>query len=191
MGYDPSQGSEILNAFIYGFLLHYTGARMPRDAKNLKSASTRPEIVGQNINAEIETGRVAGPFDQRPLLNLHVFPWVWFQNKRSWVFPFDSPLTYPSGDSVNDFIDPNLCSVEYTSFDAAVYMIQDLCQGCLLGKSDISNAFRLLPISPHEYDQLGSYFEGNFYFDKVMPFGCSIACRTSEVFATFLEFCVS
>ena len=24
-----------------------------------------------------------------------------------------------------------------------------------------------------------------------MPFGCSIACRTWEVFATFLEFCVS
>ena len=35
------------------------------------------------------------------------------------------------GDSVNDFIDPNLCSVEYTSFDAAVHIIQDLDQGCL------------------------------------------------------------
>ena len=66
-------------------------------------------------------------------------------------------------------------------------MNQDLGQCCLLGKSDISNAFRLLPVSPHEFDQLGFYFEGKFYFDKVMPFGCSIACRTWEVFATFFR----
>ena len=191
VGYDPRKGSEILNGFLYGFPLHYTGTRMPRDAKNLKSARTRPEIVGQKIQAEIEAGRVAGPFDQRPLLNLRVSPLGLVPKKEVGSFRLIHHLSYPSGDSVNDFIDPNLCSVEYTSFDAAVHMIQDLGQGCLLGKSDISNAFRLLPVSPHEFDQLGFYFEGKFYFDKVMPFGCSIACRTWEVFATFLEFCVS
>ena len=62
VGYDHLKGSEILNGFIYGFYPHYTGARMPRDAKNLKSARSRPDIVGQNIHVEIETGRVAGPF---------------------------------------------------------------------------------------------------------------------------------
>ena len=72
--YDPRKGSEILNGFIYGFPLHYTGARMPTDAMNFKSARTRPEIVGQKINAEIEAGRVAGPFDEHPLLNLCVSP---------------------------------------------------------------------------------------------------------------------
>ena len=185
VGYDPRKGSEILNGFLYGFPLHYTGTRMPRDAKNLKSARTRPEIVGQKIQAEIEAGRVAGPFDQRPLLNLRVSPLGLVPKKEVGSFRLIHHLSYPSGDSVNDFIDPNLCSVEYTSFDAAVHMIQDLGQGCLLGKSDISNAFRLLPISPHEFDQLGFYFEGKFYFDKDMPFGCSIACRTWEVFATF------
>ena len=82
VGYDPRKGSEILNGFIYGFPLHYSGARMPRDAKNLKSARTRPEIVGQKIQAEIEAGRVNGPIDQRPLLNLCVSPWVWFQKKK-------------------------------------------------------------------------------------------------------------
>ena len=82
VGYDPRKGSEILNGFLYGFPLHYTGTRMPRDAKNLKSARTRPEIVGQKIQAEIEAGRVAGPFDQRPLLNLRVSPLGLFQKKK-------------------------------------------------------------------------------------------------------------
>ena len=60
---------------------------MPRGAKNLKSARTTPDIVGQKIHAEIETGRVAGPFEHRPLLNLRVSPLGLV-----WVFPFDSPL---------------------------------------------------------------------------------------------------
>ena len=140
MVYGPRKGSEILNGFINGFPLLYTGARMPRDAKNLKSARTRPEIVGQNIHAEIEAGRVAGPFDERPSLNLRVSPLGLVPKKEVGSFRLIHHLSYPSGDSVNDFIDPNFCSVEYTSFDAAVHMIQDLGQGCLLGKSDISNA---------------------------------------------------
>ena len=69
-------------------------------------------------------------------------------------------------------------------------MIQDLGQGCLLGKSDVRRAFRILPVSLSEIDQLGFMFDGMFYVDKAMPFGCSISCQTWELFATFLEFCV-
>ena len=70
-------------------------------------------------------------------------------------------------------------------------MVQDLGHGCLLGKSDIKSAFRLLRVAPLDSDQLGFCFDGKYYFDKAMPFGCSIACKTWELFATFLEFCVA
>ena len=70
-------------------------------------------------------------------------------------------------------------------------MVQDLGAGCLLGKSDIQSAFRLLPVSYLDFDQLGFKFDGKYYFDKAMPFGCRIACKTWELFATFLEFCVA
>ena len=70
-------------------------------------------------------------------------------------------------------------------------MIQDLGPGCLLGKSDIKSAFRLLPVSPLEFDQLGFMLDGKYFFDKAMPFGCSLACQTWELFATFLEFSVA
>ena len=111
---------------------------------------------------------MAGPFDNRPLPTLRI-----------------SPL------GLVDFIDQKLCSVQYTRFDEAIHMIHDLGQGCLLGKSDIRSAFRLLPVSSLDFDQLGFMFEGKFYFDKAMPFGCSLACKTWELFASFLEFCVA
>ena len=63
---------------------------MPRDAKNLKSARIRPDVVGQKNNAEIEDGRIAGPFEERSLLNLRA-P-LGLVKKKKFFFPFDSSL---------------------------------------------------------------------------------------------------
>ena len=69
-------------------------------------------------------------------------------------------------------------------------MIEDLGRGCLLGKSDIKSAFRLLPVSAMDFDQLRFMFDGKFYFNKAMPFGFSIACKTFELyFNIFLILC--
>ena len=71
------------------------------------------------------------------------------------------------------------------NFDDAVQMVQRLGKGCMLGKADIKSAFRLLPVAKQDFDQLGFKFEDKIYFDKSMPFGCSISCATFEKFATF------
>ena len=47
---------------------------MPSDAKNLKSALEQPGVVRQKIQAEIEKGRVAGPFIYLPIKTLRVLP---------------------------------------------------------------------------------------------------------------------
>ena len=114
MGYDPRKASEILNGFIYGLYTSLHRCPHAKGCKELKICKNKTRCSWAKNNAEIEAGRVAGPFEERPLLNLRVSPWVWFQKKEVGLFPFDSPLSYPAGDSVNDFIDPNICSVEYT-----------------------------------------------------------------------------
>ena len=68
--------------------------------------------------------------------------------------------------------------------------MQELGQGCLLAKSDLKNAFRLLPVAVRDFDQLGFKFNNQYYFDKSLPSGCSISCAIFEKFATFLEFAV-
>lgn len=97
----------------------------------------------------------------------------------------------PIGNSVNDFIDPALCSVSYASFDDAITMISSLGKATLLCKMDLSSAFRLLPIHPSDFCLLGMCIQGKFYIDKCIPFGCSIACSTFEKFSSFLHWALA
>lgn len=61
-GYDSQKAAAISMGFTCGFPLHYSGIRSPLDSKNLKSALDQPSVVREKIQAEIEAGRVAGPF---------------------------------------------------------------------------------------------------------------------------------
>lgn len=188
--YSQKEAHMILNGFVHGFPLNYEGPRLPSECKNLKSALIRPEITEQKIDKEVAEGRVAGPFPYPPLPNLRISPLGLVEKKNSHDFRLIHHLSYPKNESVNDFIDPKLCYVKYSSFDEAVAIVQELGHGCLLGKSDLKNAFRLLPVAVEDFDQLGFCFNNNYYFDKALPFGCSISCATFEKFATFLEFAV-
>ena len=67
-------------------------------------------------------------------------------------------------------------------------MVVSLGPQAWLDKSDIKSAFRLLPVAPADYELLGFKFQGNFYYDKCLPMGCSISCALFEKFSTFLEF---
>ena len=99
-------------------------------------------------------------------------------------------LSYPAGSSVNDHIDPKNASVQYTSFDEAVKMIQVLGRNCKIFKVDIKNAFKLLPIRPEDFGLLGYTFKERFYVEKTLPFVASISSSIFERFSTFFEFCV-
>ena len=46
-------------------------------------------------------------------------------------------LSYPAGESVNDKMSQELCTVHYMSFDAAIRMVSSCGNGAELGKSDI------------------------------------------------------
>ena len=49
---------------------------------------------------------------------------------------------------VNDGIDPDLCSLTYTSVDKVAEVIAALPRGGLLAKIDIESAYRLVPGPP-------------------------------------------
>lgn len=80
-----------------------------------------------------------------------------------------------------------MCSVTYTKFDEAVYMVQRFGKGASLAKADVKSAFSLLPLWPGDFDLLGFVLDKQYYFDKCLLMGCSISCATFEKFATFLN----
>jgi hypothetical protein len=56
-----------------------------------------------------------------------------------------------------------------------------------MAKTDISNAFRIIPIHPHDHAILGIKFNGCFYFDQYLPMGCASSCSIFEEFSYALQ----
>ncbi|XP_067681481.1 uncharacterized protein [Haliotis asinina] len=195
-----SKDADLLRVgFTSGFNLQFTGSFTPNNAPNLRSARQFPQIVNTKLQKEISLGRIAGPFPSCPIQNLKVSP-VGLVKKKSDTssvttiadnYRLIHHLSHPRGSSVNDGISAEFCSVQYSRFDEAVSLVQQLGKGAQLAKFDVKSAFRLLPVRPEDFHLLGMYFEGNYYFDKCLPFGCSISCALFETFSRFLQWCIT
>ena len=195
--YPDSTAKELEEGLLNGFPLHYEGPRYFRDSPNLLSAKQLPEILQDKIIKEIQAGRVAGPFLDRPFSTLQISP-VGLVPKKGGDFRLIHHLSYPEGKSINSNIDEQHCSVSYSNIDQAAKMIFTLGSGCRLSKSDVKSAFRLLPISPKDFDLLGFKVQVRspggpmtyYFYDKMLPFGSSISCALWEKFASFLHWAV-
>ena len=80
-------------------------------------------------------------------------------------------LSHPKGYSVNDRIEPELCSLTYTSVDKAVQNVLELGTGIELAKFDVESAYRTVPVHPDDRRLLGMQWKGGIYVDTVLPFG--------------------
>lgn len=80
-----------------------------------------------------------------------------------------------------------MCSVSYATVDDAIKQIKKLGKNCLLAKTDIASAFRILSVHPDDHELLGIQFKGAFYYDRCLLMGCSIPCSLFETFSTALQ----
>lgn len=184
--HNSNDAEVLLKGFLEGFRLAYTGPRISCFSTNLISADIHKDETKSKLLKEVELGRVLGPFSEKPISTLRVSP-IGLVPKNSGGWRLITHLSYPSQGSVNDFIDPDVATVKYSSFDKVVEMVSKLGRSALCGKMDISQAFRLLLVHPGDFDLLGIYFDGFYYIDKCMPMGCSLSCAMFEKFATFLH----
>jgi hypothetical protein len=53
-----------------------------------------------------------------------------------------------------------------------------------LAKTDIKNAFRIIPINPADYHLSDIKWREFYYYDRAMPMGCSSSCHPFETFST-------
>ena len=167
--------------------MHYVGSPSCSDANNLISASENPEVVDAKIHKELEAGRLAGPFMTRPLYPFRISPLGVVRKKTPGEFRLIHHLSYPRGSSVNDGIAPEHTSVSYATIADAICNIKAAGRGCFLAKTDVKNAFRIIPIRPHDYGLLGMRWRNLYYYDRCMPMGCSSSCKTFETLSTAME----
>lgn len=188
VGYDSIKKYFLIDGFKKGFRL-YSVVKTDSlgEAPNLISAQQNPKIVDEKLKKELETNRLAGPFDEFPFDNFVVSPLGIVPKKTPGEFRMIHHLSYPKGSSVNDGIDDEYSSVKYARIEDAIKCIKANGENCYLAKTDIKHAFRILPIHPDDYHLLGMRWKGSYYYDKCMPMGCASSCKTFEAFSTAIE----
>ena len=165
--------TKLCSYLITGADIGYTGSRTARFSKNLPTALAQPEIVSENLATEVALGRVAGPFSTPPFPNLQVSPIGLVPKKHSTKFRTIFHLSFPKSGatSINYSISKEDHSLQYITIDNAIQGILCHGRGCFLAKTDVESAFRLIPLKPSDYELFGMFWDGNYYYDKVLPFG--------------------
>ena len=132
---------------------------------------------------EVQAKRVAGPFEKVPFEYYIQSPIGLVQKDNGTKTRLIFHLSYQKGGaSVNAGILVEECSVQYPDFNRAVELCLKAGINCRMGKSNMSAAFRHLPLSPGSWRFLIMKAEHPkthkvYYFvDKCLPFGSSISC---------------
>ena len=137
----------ILQGIEQGFHIGIDQARIFTSAKkNMQSAQKNPQVIEEYIRSEVSKGNILGPFTPLSAPDAHINRFGVIPKKHQpgkWGLITD--LSYPDGGSVNDAIDPQLCSMSYITVDQVAMRALSLGKGALIAKTDIKSAYRLVP----------------------------------------------
>ena len=150
------------------------------------SASQHPHVVADYLKSEMQEGRLLGPFHPS-ISSVQTSPFgVIPKHNKPGKWRLITDLSSPQGHSINDGIDPALCSVHYSGLDEAVAMVRRLGRGCLLAKTDLKNAYRTIPVHPDDRPLLGVNWEDTVFLDAALPFGLRSAPKIFSAVADTL-----
>lgn len=159
-----------LAGFEHGFRIGYNGSRDGEAHRNLKSAEQYPQVLANNIAAELQEGRLFGPIDN-PIVHAKISPIGVVPKPHSDKFRTINHLSYPFGTSINDGMTDGTLYTQYDRLDSAANWIRYFGKGCYLAKLDIESAFRNLPVHPLDVPLQYIQFEGKAYADLCLVFG--------------------
>ena len=199
--YDKQKTKYLINGFSEGFSLNFTGDReVVRMAPNLPFTIGNETILWNKVMNEVEVGRYAGPYTKPPFKHFIQSPIGLVPKDKGKKTRLIFHLSYPkdgSYDSVNKAIPYEACKVKYPSFDKAVKLCIQAGKFAYIAKSDMSCAFRNIPLMVREYMLLVMKAKhpvnGKWYFfvDKCLPFGSSISCAIFQAFSDAIAFLVT
>jgi hypothetical protein len=193
-GYVPSEVTFLVEGFKFGFRIPFQGVRKSRLCSNHVSARENPAQVSKTIFDEIAKGRVLGPYLVPPFENFFCSPLSLVPKKEPGTFRLIHDLSFPkgSGTSVNDGINRDDAVVDYDSIDNVVQLVKHFGKDALMAKTDIEDAFRLMPIHPLDHELLGFTWQDDngqtlYFCDACLPMGLCTSCQTFERFSPALQ----
>ena len=163
----------------FGCLLGYTGPPAHIHSKNLVSALLDPQIITQNLEEDLLSGRVIPATQKYPFISspLGLVP------KLNGGFRLIHHLSHPRGSSVNNYISKEASHLRYTSLRKIIKMILRAGRHCIIIKKDIKDAFRNIPVAPHVQWLLGFSWGRELYQETCLSFGLATSPCIFNLFA--------
>ena len=102
-------------------------------------------------------------------------------------------LSYPPGESVNDFIGKGTYLSQYVTIKRVINHIKQSGPGCLPSKVDTEATFRIAPVHPNDWHRLGMKWNGQCYLDMHLSMGSHCSPYNFDTIGQAVEFicCVS
>ena len=187
-GYDFQNRTFLIDGFSKGFRIPFQGPIISRISRNHLSARSNVQAVNEKIQGELQAGRIIGPFDTPPSDPLICSLIAIVPKHEPGKFCLIHGLSFSQGASVNSAIPKDETKVCYDNIDKVVSIVKQFGHRALMAKTDIENAFRLLPIFPLDRCLLGFTWISDkgvrqFYVDCCLPMGLSVSYRFFEIFS--------
>ena len=120
-----------------------------------------PWVIHDFVSEGILQNRIAGPFSAPPFEHFVVSPLGVVPKSEVGKYRVIHDLSFPKQHSVNDLIPPENSNVQYESIDNITTLLNQFGQDSLMAKTDIKDAFRIIPIHPDDYKFLGFSWHGS------------------------------
>ncbi|XP_063312611.1 uncharacterized protein LOC134612189 [Pelobates fuscus] len=180
----------LVSGFTAGF---HTGIiHMPTgvlECKNLQTAMADPDAIDRLIQKEVDQGFVIGPFDTPPFAVWRTNPIGLVtgksSNKQRLILDLSAPHASATP-SLNSLIPSEEFSLQYATIDNAIMAILSAGIGAWLSKTDIVNAFKLLPIHPSLWHLHGVKWQELYYFFMRLTSSSKSSPRIFDLFAETL-----
>lgn len=190
-GYIKEEVQFLIDGFTFGFRIPISGKSYENNCKNHPSAIRNKSEVNKKLNVELGKGRILGPFVTKPI-GLVCSPLALVPKKEPDKYRLIHDLSYPKGCSINSVIEKEHTKVLYDSIDIVVEKVRIFGRYALMAKTDIEDAFRLIPIHPEDRYLLGfSWFDEFdypiYFMDACLPMGLSSSCQLFSRFSAALQ----
>ena len=154
----------------------------------MHSALENSEVVSAYLAEEKRRGVLLGPFERGEVPEVHLNRFgVIPKSRQPGKWRLIVNLSHPEGRSVNDFIQPELCTLQYVRVEEVVQELVWLGPGAKTAKVDIRSAYRMVPVHPQDRHLLGMMWEERVYVDAALPFGLRSAPKIFTALADAIE----
>ena len=197
VGYEDEEVAEFIE---FGWPINLQGEESFKQkrgkVRNWKGATEFPEFMEGYIRREVSEGTLLGGFNENPF------------SSQALCHPLNSTekdggkdrrtildCSYPPGDALNERIPKDsyqgkAMTLTYPGIDDLVEIIKRKGRGCALMKVDLRRAYKQIFVDPGDWNLLGCYWAGKYFFDRTMPMGLRSAAMCCQRITNAFKFIV-